>query len=1505
MAGSRVAMRSLLRSKGHIGKEAVKFQFDITIDALHGLPTGPHSIKWTRGGRVAYTKPFQIERKSMQKLEVGQKLSLLCTLYRPKVGPKNDAYDAKDSKLSLVSYKNGKKNETTIGKIHFNISEYAGVPSAEASVRFKLNSKTQVEVTITCTFVQVANGTSSAGSGVSALSDSSAELEGNDDFADEDSEEDLGIDSGELAGKASEDPCSPVTPEPNRGPFEAARSIFESNEDVPDRQVGTKHTTGRVKPSAAKFAGNGYEDDTAKEAQTELTQKDKMQDKKMHRVPLTVAKTLGKGAAPEPSTENIQNDIIVLQKELQRVKELHRVSEEVILELRHAMSKKELEMKSVHNKQSNTLRKKITEMNKELEDVESRAKQAADNYEERLGSMQLQVESLSRAKQRTEEELNNVKLELDVLGSGSHADTSQLSRRNTEQRLDEVRREHDSAQTQLSAEVAKRRGLEAKCRDLTNEISRLNSKLVAHEEHAVTIKKTYEDLSEMYKELREQHLLVQQELKAYREGPSSSFQKSDSRTENDRSRLRGKRNKIDRRENGLATKEDLQEITNLRTSLNDANRRLVEMETEKAESEHQRNSLSADVEKMKEELESNRAEVWEKSQACDQMTAKYLKACEELEESGRKTSLLQRRLTRMESSSEEAGTALPIECQIPNTVLSTEEASEVRRKIANLFACVIQAKKTIQKMRQELQGASDREDAYIVEISRLKDTIDALTPRIKRIIEHEKAKRKEAELAVEAMRSRACNAEGSLKELIEKEIHYREDIRRLKEAVVGLEEKSGAVQQANSSALSASRSELRLKEEEIQRHAKRNESLERELAAKKEASETLSCRVRELELECQIIKKQARYEVDLAKEAARQDGASRRNQEAQAIQCKEEISNLQVVAESLRKELLDSRQQTETEAQNVSAGYRENEKLRRETSLARKEFIAELKAQQGIIDALQEKLQEAAEKNRKVSADAAKEAEKLIALVQEKQQAEEDLITESSVREELQSTVAQLSQIVEDKNDKIQESAKKTERSMERAAKKLDEKEQQLLEAAEREAELREQLDGQEQRFAEMRREIDSTLKQSLELASQNEHLSGLSGNVKADLIERESELSLAQKSLHETQNERDTLKCRVSELRGEVAELQSSVASLRGQLSESQSSQAALLAAATEDSSRTAAELEEAKNREETYQRDVAKKSELIEELTSKLTDAVGKSAADSARASAELSEALIREATLKEELEKLRNECQDLEDELAKLESRTAMASAGLQAELSEATSREETYRDEANALKEAMEEVEAKLEQTQKEVKERELKRMGENSSTERRANKAVAEVLGIGQGSLSSSNIRQLDMFEQITDARLLEMLVDTKMQLAVAEEEKLQLEHLMQRIREGDKHVEEKLAEEAASMEMGPTKAYSEAASIQDASMKRKSTRGGRGSDADRVRREKSMAKGGQLQFFRRFSKKKSKADDRNGWNGGTSRRYEAPQDEWDIGDDSHDGDNPGSDDTSCSTESSE
>lgn len=191
------AMKKARAGVSHRGKSGSKFQFDITLHDVSGLKAGnTYFVKWTRGAKVASTKTATAEGAAATRGTrwEGDKLSLLVTLFRPPDAAAG--FDAKDAKLALVAVNPAKRGaEKTVAKVHFNLAEYAGVPSATATTRLTLSERVGVRMTVACKFLKVSSGpgadASYAPSGMSGLSGvtglgggSSSEEGVDDDFAD-------------------------------------------------------------------------------------------------------------------------------------------------------------------------------------------------------------------------------------------------------------------------------------------------------------------------------------------------------------------------------------------------------------------------------------------------------------------------------------------------------------------------------------------------------------------------------------------------------------------------------------------------------------------------------------------------------------------------------------------------------------------------------------------------------------------------------------------------------------------------------------------------------------------------------------------------------------------------------------------------------------------------------------------------------------------------------------------------------------------------------------------------------------------------------------------------------------------------------------------------------------------------------------------------------------------------------------------------------------------------
>eukprot|EP00171_Calliarthron_tuberculosum_P009107 IDg9107t1 len=165
-AMKKVRAGQLVRSASRRGKAASRFQFDISIDKVVGVKTGStYYVKWARGVKVAATEHHTALKEHVRGglLFNHEKISLLVTLYRE---GESRSFDEKDAKLSLIQVTQ-KKQERTIAKMHFNLADFAGVPSASATRTFKMNDK---------------GGASSALSGITGVSGRSSEADDFDDL---------------------------------------------------------------------------------------------------------------------------------------------------------------------------------------------------------------------------------------------------------------------------------------------------------------------------------------------------------------------------------------------------------------------------------------------------------------------------------------------------------------------------------------------------------------------------------------------------------------------------------------------------------------------------------------------------------------------------------------------------------------------------------------------------------------------------------------------------------------------------------------------------------------------------------------------------------------------------------------------------------------------------------------------------------------------------------------------------------------------------------------------------------------------------------------------------------------------------------------------------------------------------------------------------------------------------------------------------------------------------
>lgn len=1439
MAGSsKVAVRTLLRGHGHLGKERARFQFDITIVQISGLHTGPHTIKWTRGGKVAYTKPFQLVKKSKEPLKIGQKISLLCTLYRSKSSTNPNSYDAKDSKLSLVSLKEGKKNEKTIGKIHFNIAQYAGVPSAEATVNFKLCRKVHADVTIACSSVQLSTMDSgSVGSGFSGMSASSGEPENMDE--DEDEENDHEFADGML--------LSPITPAP-QNTFNTAKAIFESNDKGESSLIKDNNRKGQI---ASKNIENGKDNFCSREENMLLSD---LEGKARLGGMVSSTRRKDKNTPIEAENTTLRREVLDTKSELEKSRRLHRMSEEVIKELRQALSQHELDMKATRAKHNEALRIKTVEMNTELANIERKAVENLSIQEEEIKKLRTKIDASEKAKQKLEEKL--VSLQRDEVKTATRSN-QELGNALLHEEINNAKRDREEADAKCSKETARRKVLEEKCECLDNEILRLHKQLEFQEENSTSAKKSLDELTSSYENLRQENDRLLSVMQASNGRPHSK---------------------------DLISQQNVT-LERLQKTLNAANEKIRELEEDRKASQNNANHSSSTLKILKKDLDGQQAEYAKLEAEFRAMKTKYNQACFDLEDADRKVADLESRVDAEEISSLNMLRKNNEDCQ-------QDDPNSMQERVSKVLRRAVETKRELKSTKEELKKARRRERLKSIEIRRMKDIVDKITAEIEAYADQEDARIAKHEQQLEEARCETENAKSKYAKLAQEEIARQQEISRLETAVRTLEEKAELSHETNNSVLDACRSDLQQKKEDLESASGRISSLEKELLAKTEVEESLMTQIRQLEIETEVIKKQANHEVEMAQAARKEVEMSYGDANASLQVQREELENLKMVADTLRVELERETEKAKDEAKAVQVAAKENRQLREEAEEKENSYEQEVSKQNTIIEKLQTRLQDAASQIRNAAEEARSEADKAMVAVQERKELASKLEIAAQEAQARENQIESFKERIEQLNDAFASSSDKCVRSIERVNHRLQLKEEEIGELLKREQSLKKKLDDQDERLTGVHKELTVSLQRCVNLSSSNKKL-----NEEKEMLVSQLEASMENNERNDQSGKDiDNLQSQLEESRLSITELETDLAELRTQLCDSQNKLAAVEAASSADISRTAAELENVRLREDAYKQDIEKKEELIDDLTSKLTSAVGKNAADSAMAHAELEEAQRREEAYRNEIEELKAKLEQIDEDMMMLRSANALQTVEIESELTEALSREESYQLEHKRLKATIKKLEQKIDEctaTISDLREQEQSLessaicarcggdMEQRTSSGARADKAMAEVLGIGD-SLSSSNIRNTDVLEKITDARLLEMLVETKMQLALAEEEKLQLEHLIQRIRDGDEHVQEKLAKQASELEFKLTRAKDMVDSMQDKKSKKK--KGSKASESAVLEREKNVMKGEQLQFFRRPQKKQSKANGRDQRK--DRQKEQPPSDEWDLGDDS-------------------
>lgn len=746
---------------GHRGREASKFQFDILIERVIGgsSATTDYSIKWCRGVKTASTKHFNPKPKEAAGIDLGHKLSLLCTLYRTKAQDGIE-FEPKDSKLCLLSHKDGKKSDKTVGKVHFDLAQFAGVPSASKPHVFDLNAKTKVVTTITCTFIRTSRGTASSCrsgmTGMTGMTMSSGEYDigGNDDFADLD----------ELAvptEKDLDDLLSPVS-EATWSPAAAAKSTIDQqipSPRLPDalerngdtQRVDSKKPWGSEVvsqrstrlPSFVKNRTKGAVD--REKASSPVAKGNDTKEPRSSGLGSTF-KSKAKIGNLESEIEKLQQELDETKKEAEKSKVLHQMSEDIIRELREKIEFSSGTASSSDGTKTKELQEQVDHLEKVIATATIDNRRLEETHQSRMATLKSQVDSLERSKNRLEGDNRTVRGQmesLNALRSSSGIDSSSDEARDkllTE--LTKLRHEKEILEATIGENSQTISALEARQVESSAAMQGLHSKLVAHEEHSEQIKSTFEELTKMYSDLKDDHTRLQScysdALASNKDCPTPNKGKlAEGRSlpgsfSLDKTRLKRKK-KVEGEEergagteghapNGDSTKEE--EIHNLKAELQSKRLALVAAEREKLETQKQTAGLENDLHQAKLKLQQARKEASNVTERLEASKARELDTNERLDSAHEAKIELQAELEAIRQQHNKEICRLRDEKEA--------EAKKLRQELIEVVSVSSSGDSNAKtkQMEDALAEAAQREDEYEKEILKLTQIMDGLANKL-------------------------------------------------------------------------------------------------------------------------------------------------------------------------------------------------------------------------------------------------------------------------------------------------------------------------------------------------------------------------------------------------------------------------------------------------------------------------------------------------------------------------------------------------------------------------------------------------------------------------------------------------------------------------------------------------------------------------------------------------------------------------------------------------------
>lgn len=714
MSSSKASVKGLVKKPNllgnHRGKESNKFQFDVVVERVFGASSSEYSLKWCRGVKTATSKRFHGEPKNKDGVEINQKLSLLCTLYRAKALEGPPSFEPKDSKISLVSHRDAKKNDKTVGKVHFDLSEFAGVPSASTRHTFTLNSKTQVQVTIGCTFLRASRGTaSSAGSAMSGMTVSSGEVDdlgGNDDFADLDL--DLpkdGID--DIASPVSDagDPASKELGESRATAQKPTDSFTPADHEPPQKDGSAEPRDSTASSTGGRSRGKLFKSPVSASSVVSFKGKAKI-------------------AALETEVEEVRQQLADSRKETEKARVLNQMSEDIIRELREKIEYAATGASTSSHVKEQELQEKLDIAKKKLATADIDHQRVVENYESRITVLKAQVDTMERSKTRLQKEKEDKEEEMATLRKlaqkGKSKDDEESVQREAREKLmaevSTLRDAHEAAVSDLKTEKSKYLGLETRLREASLEVNRLQAKLDAHEEHSGQVKSTYEDLSKMYNDLREDHLKLQTDLKEARKIAQTAS--------NEKSRfLRKSKKEKDDSSSPDESAAIVAECEELRKEVQEKRRCLVEAEKLKVDAEQKLASMKGDLKASNAKLSEALQDIDRANELADSTKAKYLTMSEQLEDALQANKDLEVQFDGERSKHREE-----------LLKQQTERAEETKRlrqaATAAAAAAATGADSQVKHLEQSLKEASEREDRYEEEILKMTKIVDGLNQNL-------------------------------------------------------------------------------------------------------------------------------------------------------------------------------------------------------------------------------------------------------------------------------------------------------------------------------------------------------------------------------------------------------------------------------------------------------------------------------------------------------------------------------------------------------------------------------------------------------------------------------------------------------------------------------------------------------------------------------------------------------------------------------------------------------